>query len=260
MSKKPLAVDDFTHFGEISPVRKRLVVLFIIIVAIIIIGVPLIFAQRAYYRNVESSWNEVVTQSGLLGSGVTLITSEQNARNLSNDLDQAQKIITDQQLFLNKLNKNYFFVFQNKQLLKTLNYYQNYLNSLKNLVKNPVTFTDRELEAVKDQARLLQSSVNVLLTSSKLRLQLPSQIYILPDKLRDVRNQYQKDQQLKTEQQSRAAQIASNESETNRHATDFMNAYIAGNADEMKRYMTDQYIKEFDFNQLNSDYRKYDKP
>ncbi len=259
-----LGVNDFTHFREISPVRKRLVILFILIVGVILIGTPLTFAQRAYYRNIESSWNEVVSQSGILGANVTLLTNEQKVRDMSDQLDQTQKIITDQELFLNKLNQRYFMVIQNKQALTTLNYYQQYLDTLKTLVQNPVTFTDLELNSAKDKSRLLQSSVNILLTNSKLKTQLPSQLYILPDKIKEVRDQYEKNQKLEAEQKSAAAarqfQQEADESEVVRHVIKFMDAYIAGDANEIKRYMTDAYINEFDFNQLSTDYRKYSKP
>lgn len=242
--------------------KKKLTIWILSSVAVVIILTLVIatfLANKEYKQDVSEGWSQIIKQSETLTTKVDAIDGENGVRELITDLENIESVIENQSSTIDNLNSSKFYIVKNTQVSEALNKYKNYILSLQALAQDPVEFNDKEYDAIKEEVNGLESEVSNLINKTFISAQLPNKVYLIPDKFVKIRDDYQKQLELEKEQasaeQAQESKIAQDEAAVRRNVDKFMSAYIVGDKELIKRYMTDAYIEEFNFNDLDESAR-----
>ncbi len=243
--------------------RKLAVVVFILLLALAIIGIG-----GTYLYRVQQTQNTIKAGIHDLSQSANRITpftagtvAEGDRADFTRELNNLENTINDTQ----------FKIDQHSSLLnskKAMDEYKSFLSQMEGYVKLASGMSkDVSVITEADLKKLNQSGDAAKRSQEKLRENftfipesLSNEVFnislILQKSKKSIDDtKLAEDAKAKSEEK---LQIDQRTAETN--AAAFLDAFIAGNADRMKRYMTAAFIKEYDFANIKPEYREVSTP
>ncbi len=229
-------------------------------VALIIVGLVYRNNVMRNQKTIADGWHEVVAQSNATVTlGKQIKTPDQYSE-------------YDKQLhsFAQMLNDKKYTAGQMPTTLSNanaVNQYKSFLDSFNTYIGNAATqadtvsdLTTSDITQLNEQAAKARDSANTLKqNNSYLTEPMPDDIYAIAAVLDTIKNQIDtRNSEAKAAQQAAEAQKAKDAADLQTVETNvgqYLTAFVAGNGSTMRRYMTQAFQNEFDFNQLTPESR-----
>ncbi|MFC1632839.1 hypothetical protein ACFL1U_01690 [Patescibacteria group bacterium] len=144
--------------------------------------------------------------------------------------------------------------------------YVQYLDELNSLLEQLGTAPERSFDQANNFGDTALTSITdfYIIAGAAISERIPEEVFVLSTDLGELQSDYQaglaaaEKEQQELEQAQRQAE--EDQAEVEVHVTSFMDAYIAGIEAQVRRYVTDAFEAEFDFNVLTDSYRHYSGP
>lgn len=257
---------DHEHYHR--PASKALLTALIVVLVLVALGVAGVFSYRYYYlqqqvsaeyaEDVRQSWQQVVLDSAALAEADRNLTDEESVRSIIDDINTVTGTVESQAVIVAALHPNTSALQANQQqLITVLSDYNTYMGQILTIARDVTAITDDQVITAVTRADTVQAGIVALVTNSFLSDQVATGVFTLPTDLQRTRDNIQKAAKLAEEQaqaeQSQQSAIEAAQAEVERHANKFIEAYINGDKNAIDNYMTDAFIKEFNFDDLNRD-------
>jgi hypothetical protein len=221
--------------------------------------------SNKFKNDVLSIWGEIKKESTDINSKVASLDNYEDFPSVALEIKDSENVISENKDKLNKIESPNYYEEGKEEMVKSVDAFINYLQELRAQADNPSDMTDQDIV---DVERLASEAKNKM-TSAYAKLnfiedRIPDEVYSAVLKFETVRDEYEKQlageeqQKAETERQTQEQQEAKARAEAT--VTSFMNAYIAGNQSEVKKYMTAAFQKEFNYADLSADARLYSYP
>lgn len=214
-------------------------------------------AQSRNKQSVKSGWSDMVSQSSALASLGEGITDKTTFDKYNTELQKLNASFKDKKINVSKLS----FKGQDVQRYeKFLDDYGNYTNRSAELANKIADYTEADNAKLLELSKIASDSSNDVRNNVKYLTQsMPESAFKIQEVLTTA-NKVILAKELSVQAQQKAAEAQSAKDKADKTAVEnatgnFLNAFIAGNAATMRRYMTPAYQAEYDFNQLTSDSR-----
>lgn len=250
--------------------KKKIFIFFIglFVVAASTLGAVLYLKStegNQFKAKVKGVFGDVQKETEDLTQQVSQMSQGDDFKKVALKIKTLESVIDDKNEELSKLKTPENFRDGKEALLLALSDYKSYLQSLRSAADNPSKMTNQDIEEIESQAETAKTSFSKVYTKFDfLEKKLPDETYTIVSKFQDVRTAQEEklatEEQTKTEQERKEKQEAENKAKVESLVTSFMNAYIAGNENELKKYMTAAFQKEFNYADLSSDARMYSYP
>jgi hypothetical protein len=232
------------------------------VLAVILLVVGLVYRNNVMrnQKTISDGWHEVVAQANATVTlGKQIKTPDQYSE-------------YDKQLhgFAQMLNDKKYAAAQMPTFLSntnSVNQYKGFLDSFNTYIGNAATqadtvsdLTSADVSQLNEQASKARDSANTLKqANSYLTEPMPDDIYAIATVLDTIKNQIDtRNSEAKAAAQAAEAQKAKDAADAQTVETNvgqYLTAFVAGNASTMRRYMTQAFQNEFDFNQLTPESR-----
>lgn len=221
--------------------------------------------ENQFKTKVKGIWEEVYKESDSLNKEVLEMNEMDDFAKVGLKLKNLEKTIDNKQDELNKLKTPENFKDGKEALLLALSDYKVYLQDLRSAADSPQKMTDQDIEEIENLAETSKTSfIRAFSKLNFLEKKLSDDTFTIVSKFEETRNNYEEklasEEQAKAEEERKKQQEAENKAKVESIVTSFMNAYIAGNEGELKKYMTLAFQKEFNYADLSSDARMYSYP
>jgi hypothetical protein len=251
--------------ARIHLTKRNVIIIVSILALIILIFVGIIVFQNFYYRKaLTNSWQQVVNQSTTFANTLDKVTTVDQVKGLSLNIDELNSTINYQEDVLASAGSGRPFAAKNNRAKTFLTEYQNYFQVCKDLIQNPNVVNEKGYADCKTVADNLKKSQEDLIKLTFISEQIPNGVFLMPDKIKKIQDDYQKQKNLDLQNSSQENQILQ---KTNQNAelaqnnlTKFMNYYIGGDEKNIRHYMTEAFENEFNFNDLSADSRDFSQP
>lgn len=238
----------------------------IVLGVITIIGGVLLgiyFSNQSKNKQVVSQgWHEIVQQANSVDSLAVKIDSKESFDSYASELQKLNSTVSDKKFNAQKMK----YKAQDAQRYEIfLNDFSKYTEESVKYSGNINDFTEDNADSLNDLAGIAKESSNNLKNNTPyLSETMPNEIFDIAKTLTEA-NKALLTKELATKAKQLAEQAASAKDAADKKAVEatvgnFLNAYIAGNAATMRRYMTEAFQKEYDFNQLTPEARQYSYP
>ncbi|MDP4038744.1 MAG: hypothetical protein Q8P54_02165 [bacterium] len=246
--------------------KKFWIIFLVTLIILATLGIYGWYLQRSSYSKefIKSSWHSLASRS----DKVILAKKDlnpQNVNDLSREIHNLDSLIRDE-----KFNAGNISTLLNDK--KSLFIYRNFLEKFSNYSSQAASMSDdikildeedfTKLSLLSAQAR--QSSDEVKNSISYLKENISSDIFNLADYLKSAKDkmdeQKAKEEAEKTQKERQMQKEASDRAEVESNINKFMDGFISGDVEKMKRYMTDAFINEFNFSTITPDARLYTYP
>ena len=214
-------------------------------------------AQSKNKQVVKSGWSDMVSQSSALASLGEGIADKAAFDKYNTELQKLNASVKDKKINASKLS----FKGQDVQRYeKFLDDYGNYTNRSAELANKIADYTDADNAKLQELSKVANDSSNDVRNNVKYLTQsMPESAFKIQDVLTSA-NKVILAKELSVQAQQKAAEAQSAKDKSDKTAVEnttgnFLNAFIAGNAANMRRYMTSAYQAEYDFNQLSAESR-----
>lgn len=221
--------------------------------------------NQKFETGVKGVWQEVVDRTNGLNSMISSMDSMEDFETVALEVKNVNDLISEKENVIDKLETPSDYADGKKDLLDAFSLYSDYLEEIKSAADNPSGFTNQDIE---DAERISEDARNAFIRAyAKLDFienKIEDSSYAIISSFQSVREQYENEleaeERAKAEADREVQQQAENKAKAEATVTSFMNAYIAGNEAELKKYMTLAFQKEFNYADLSSDARLYSYP
>lgn len=221
------------------------------------------FSNQSKNKQVISQgWHDIVQQSNAVDELAQKIDSKESYDKYSTELNRLKTIVSDKEFNAQKLK----YKAQDAQRYDIfLADFGSYTTESAKYASNINDFTDDNADSLNDLANSAKDASNNLKNNTPyLTESMPEAIFNIAKTLTEA-NRVLLTKELATKAKQLADQAASAKDAADKKAVEatagnYLNAYIAGNAATMRRYMTEAFQKEYDFNQLTPESRLYSYP
>lgn len=221
------------------------------------------FSNQSKNKQVISQgWHDIIQQSNNVNNLASKIESKENYDSYSSELQELNTTVSDKKFNAQRLK----YKAQDAQRYdKFLNDFGKYTDESVKYAGNINDFNEDNADSLNDLSGIAKNSVNDLKNNtSYLTESMPEEIFSIAKTLSDA-NKTLLTKELATKAKLLAEQAASAKDAADKKAVEttvgnYLNAFIASNASTMRRYMTEAFQKEYDFNQLTPDSRQYSYP
>ncbi len=239
----------------------------VIVAAVILIGLGIFFGIRISQQNknkqiISQGWHDLVLESNTVAALGDKVTNQETFNAYSTELHKLDNMVDDKEFAAQKLAGNYQDVQQYKTFLTDFN---RYTTDGARYSDDVINFSDSDNTALTDLSKIAKDSANTLKNNTKyLTDDMPPKIFEIQNVLftqkTNLTNQAASAAAKQAQTQAQAAADAKNLATVQANTNSFQNAYIAGNAAQMRQYMTQAFQNEYDFNQLTPESRQYTYP
>ena len=218
--------------------------------------------QSKNKQTISQGWHDIVQQSSSVDSLAKKIENRESYETYSKELQKLNSIVSDKKFVAQKL----------KYKAQDAQHYEIFLDDFGKYTDESVKFSEKIDDFTEDDADKLNdlaglakdASDNLKNNTSYLTESMPDGIFEI-SKILIESNRTLLTKELATKAKQLAEQAASAKDAADKKAVEttvnnYLNAFIAGNAATMRRYMTDAFQKEYDFNQLTPESRQYSYP
>jgi len=219
-----------------------------------------------YKTKVRGIWQTVYNENDALNKEVTAMNEMESFENIALKIKSVEGMAGDKQDEITKLNTPENYKDGKDAFVLALSDYKSYLQSLRSAADNPSKMTDQDIEDIDNLGETAKISFSKVYTrldfiDSKLS---DDTFTVVVTKFQEVRASYEEklasDEQQTAEKERKDKQTADDKAKVESLVTSFMNAYIAGNENELKKYMSSAFQKEFNYADLSTDARMYSYP
>lgn len=239
----------------------------VILLALIGLGLAIfafiyLSAQSRNKQAVVSGWSDVVRESKTLSVLGDAVVDKDSFDKYKTQLQKINSTISDKKINSNKLT----FKAQDVQRYdKFLVDFGKYTNDSAAFADKIADYTDADSEKLKAQSVTAKDSATDVRNNVKYLSESMSDGAF---KIQEVlatgsKSILSKELAIKAAEQAQAAQSAKDKADKASVETatgNYFNAFIAGNAAQMRQYMTSAYQAEYDFNQLSASAREFVYP
>lgn len=221
--------------------------------------------DNQFKTKVKGVWKEVYDESGNLNKEVSGMKELADFKKVALKIKTIEGIIDSKQEELNNLKAPENFRDGKESFALALSDYKSYLQDLRSAADNPSKMTEQDIEEIDTASETAKTSFSkAFVKFDFIDNKLPDDIFTIVSKFQEVRANEEKklatEEQAKAEEGRQAQQEAENKAKAESLVTSFMNAYIAGNQTEIKKYMTSAFQKEFNYADLSAEARAYSYP
>ncbi len=234
-----------------------------LLVGIVSITLGLIYRSNVMsnQQKISDGWHQLVQSSDQAVVLAGKVKNSDNYNDYSNQLHSLQSTTQDKKYSAAKLPT---FLANKGEVDR----YKQFLNDFDSYIANAATqsddiagFTTADKQQLGQQSTAAHDSSDALKNSSSfLQENMPSQIFDIASTLDSIKTNID----LKNSQQqaaqaaanAAAAQDTANAQTVQTNVGQYLAGFVAGNATQMRKYMTTAFQQEFDFNQLNPDQRQ----
>jgi len=218
-----------------------------------------------FKSKVKGVWQDVQKESEALNKEVQAMSKMDDFKKIAIKIKTLESVLEDEQGELDKLRTPDNFREGKEALLLGFTDFKSYLQVLRAAADNPSKMTDKDVEEIEGTADTAKTSFSKAYSKfDVIDKKLPDETFTIVSKFQDVRKGHEEklatEEQEKVEKERQAQQESENKAKVESIVTSFMNAYIAGNEGELKKYMTSAFQKEFNYADLSSDARMYSYP
>jgi hypothetical protein len=238
-----------------------------LIILLIISGLLLWRSRRAGYTKqfTIEGWHEVSVQSDEIAGITKGDPSLEKTNELSSSLRKLNGTMKDQ-----KINLTLIPLLLNDR--RTIDTYRAFVDKMSPFAVQVASMSDDVSAISEDDISAAQTmSTAAKDQTAQTKKELSYLTETINDALFNVDEYLASLKQLSDEAKEKAAaEVKSKKQQAEQDALDkqlvdssitgFMDGYIAGDATKMKRYMTTEFAKEYNFDQLSADSRKYNYP
>lgn len=242
---------------------------FWVAIAIAIIGLGLaifafiyLSAQSRNKQAVSSGWTEIVKESKTLSGLGEVVVDKDSFDKYKAQLQKLNNTVADKKINEKKLN----FRAQDVQRYdKFLEDFGKYTSDSVGYADKIADYTDADAEKLKAlSVKAKDSAADVRNNTKYLSESMPDGAFKIQEVLTiGSKAILSKELAIKAAEQAQAAQTAKDKADKAAVETatgNYYNAFIAGNAAQMRLYMTAAYQAEYDFNQLSASAREFVYP
>jgi hypothetical protein len=234
----------------------------VLILGLAVVGVGiflLIFfsAQSKNKKAVLNGWNDITKESNSLASIGEGVNGKESFDKYNSELQKFSGNVKDAKINTSKLS----FKGQDVQRYeKFLDDYSTYTARSAELANKINDYTESDNTKLKELSAVAKSSASDARSNIKYLTQsMPDNAFQIQDVLTTA-NKAILAKELSIQAQQQAAQAQSAKDKADKTAVEnntgnYLNAFIAGNAATMRRYMTSAYQAEYDFNQISAEAR-----
>jgi hypothetical protein len=238
-----------------------IVVGIITIIGGILLGIY--FSSQAKNKQIIlQGWHDIVQQADRVNDLVVKVDSKESFNSYTSELQNLNRIVSDKKFNAQKMK----YKAQDAQSYEIfLDDFSKYTQESVKYAGNINDFTEDNADSLNNLAGIAkESSNNLKNNASYLSETMPNEIFDIAKTLTEVHKTLLT-KELANKAKQLAEQAASAKDTADKKAVEatvgnFFNAYIAGNAATMRRYMTEAFQKEYDFNQLTPEARQYSYP
>ncbi len=218
--------------------------------------------QSSNKQVITQGWHDIVQQSNAVDALAQKIDSKETYESYNAELQKLKVIVSDKEIDAQKLK----FKAQDAQRYDIfLADFGNYVAEGAKYASNINDFSEDNADSLNDLSNTAKESTDDLKNNTPyLTETMPDGVFNIPKTLTEA-NRVLLTKELATKAKQAADQAASAKDAADKKAVEavvgnYLNAYIAGNAATMRRYMTEAFQKEYDFNQLTPESRQYSYP
>jgi hypothetical protein len=234
----------------------------ILVLGLAVIGVGVFLfiffgAQSKNKKTVTNGWNDIVKESNSLASTGEGVNNKESFEKYNAELQKFSGNVKDAKINASKLS----FKGQDVQRYeKFLEDYSSYTGRSAELAGKINDYTEADNNKLKELSVVAKSSAGDARNNIKYLTQsMPDSAFTIQDVLTTANKAIlAKELSIQAQQQAVQAQSAKDKADkttVENNTGNFLNAFIAGNAATMRRYMTSAYQAEYDFNQLSAESR-----
>ncbi len=214
-------------------------------------------SQSTNKKTVTSGWGDIVRQSNVLGSLGEGVNDKDSFDKYNVELQRLNSVVKDKKINVKKLS----FKGQDVQRYeKFLEDFGTYVNSSSEFAAKINDYTESDNEKLRISSLTAKdSSDNARSNIKYLNESMPDAAFKIQDVLTTANKVIlAKELSIQAEQKAAEAQSAKDRADKTavENATgNYLNAFIAGNAATMRRYMSSAFQAEYDFNQVSDSAR-----
>lgn len=221
--------------------------------------------SNQFKKDVLAVWGDVKKEVTDVSSKVSSMEKFDDFSSVALEIKDSESIISEKKDKLNKIDAPNYYNEGKEEIVKSLDSLISYFQELRAQADNPTDMTDQDITDVER----LGSEAKTKMSSAYAKLnfitdKVPDDIYGAVTKFEEVRDNYEKElageEQQKAESERQTQEQQESKAKAESTVTSFMNAYIAGNQSEVKKYMTAAFQKEFNYADLSADARLYSYP
>lgn len=220
---------------------------------------------KEFESQVKGIWGEVVGEAGELDTLISEMDAMEDFETVALEIKNAEDIVEENENKLKDIDAPSDYADGKDDLAEALGIYGDYLEEIRSAADNPSGFTNQDIEEIEilaDDVKTIFNRAYAKLTFLDIKLEDTS--YTIISSFQTVREAYENEleaeERAKAEANREVQEAAENKAKSEAAVTSFMNAYIAGNESELKKYMTTAFQKEFNYADLSVDARMYSYP
>lgn len=214
-------------------------------------------SQSTNKKTVTSGWADIVRQSNVLGSIGEGVNDKDSFDKYNVELQRLNSVLKDKKINAKKLS----FKGQDVQRYeKFLEDFGTYVNSSSEFATKINDYTEADNDKLKLYSLAAKESSDSARSNIKyLNESMPDAAFKIQDILTSA-NKFILAKELSIQAEQKAAEAQSAKDRADKTAVEnatgnYLNAFIAGNAATMRRYMSSAFQAEYDFNQISDSAR-----
>lgn len=218
--------------------------------------------QNKNKQVISQGWHDIVQQSNNVTNLAGKIDDRESYDEYNKELQKLNSTVSDSKFNAQKLK---YKAADAQRYDVFLNDFGKYSEESSKYANNINDFSEDNADSLNDLAGIAKESTENFKNNTKyLTESMPTEIYDISKTLTEA-NKLILTKELASKAKQLAEQAASAKDAADKKAVEttvnnYLNAFIAGNAATMRRYMTEAFQKEYDFNQLTPEARQYSYP
>lgn len=256
-TEKPSALSEKDSSNIKKPMYKKPYFWAVLALSIILLSLIIFFAyyftnQGANRKIIKNGWDEIAKQTEVLNTLSSKVEDQKTFNTYKDQLSKLKSTLKDNKSYSANLR------FKGQDVKRYDNFIEDYglyVNESNKYAEKIIDYNQDDNEKLKDLSLEAKTSADELKKNTKYI------VSSMPDSAFEIQNQLTNSSTilLESELNSKIKQLAeeaatakdiADKQKVENVAGNLLNAFLAGNAPLMRQYMTEDYQKEYDFNQL----------
>lgn len=262
IKKQEDSIQESVKKGEPKKLYKKAWFWLVILLSVIGLGVAVFAfiyfsAQSRNKQSVTSGWGDIVKQSNVMSSVGEGVNDKDSFDKYNVELQKLNATVKDKKINAEKLSYQNQDVQKYRKFLDDFGAYTEQASEYANKINDYTETNNTKLKELSVVAK--DSSNNVRSGIKYLNESMPESAFKIQDVLANA-NKIILAKELSIQAAQKAAEALSAKDKADRTAVEnntgnYLNAFIAGNASTMRRYMTSAFQAEYNFGQIAPDAR-----